>query len=88
MLATTKDRALLKSVGITDQGTSSLEDDLGKKQLLTTVEIPEFSKIVEECHFNWFAVDERINGMTKQIDVQKFISNLPDSANEKIDGFI
>ena len=34
MLAITKDRAFLKSVGITDQGTSSSEDDLATHSIM------------------------------------------------------
>ena len=54
MLATTKDKAFLKSVGITDRDTSSSEVDSEIQQLTTTAEIPEisnFSTIAEECEF-------------------------------------
>ena len=87
MLATIKDKVFLKSVGIIDRDTSSSEDDSEIQQLTTNAEIPEifnFSTIAEECDFNWFAIDDQINGKTKQIDAQKLINDLKTtSANNK-----
>ena len=88
-LAATKDKAFLKSVGITiDDDTSSSEDSEqegnNEYRQLEIMNVSEFAALIADCEYNWFCIDERISGKTKCIDVQRLINDLKISqANKK-----
>ena len=79
-LASTKDKAFVKSVGITVDDSSSSEDSEDENnneyQQLEIKDISEFEALTAECQYNWFSIDQRIGGTTKSIDAQRLINDL------------
>ena len=70
-LASTKDKAFLKSVGITIDDSSSSEDSEDETnnecQQLEIKDISELEALTAECQCNWFSIDHTIGGTTKSI---------------------